>query len=115
MDEKKIINLTPHAITVFLGSGDKLVIPPAGTVARVKQTKTQVGQINGIPVFRTVLGSVEGLPAPEKDTVFIVSSIVLSAVRGRTDVVAPDTNPDSAVRDEKGNIVGVKAFLVGGE
>jgi len=41
---------------------------------------------------------------------YIVSSLVAQAVKGRNDVVSPDTSPASAVRDENGNIIGVKRF-----
>ena len=41
---------------------------------------------------------------------FIVSGMVLSAVRNRQDVFAPDTGP-TATRNEKGHIVGVARLI----
>jgi len=148
MNEKKLINLTPHPITVVGEDGEvKLVIPPSGKIARVKTEQTVIGEINGIPVVKTVFGDVEGLPtvcdnceldgdsnapcynpewggenwktkyrgscpynAQKPMYVYIVSSLVAQAVKGRQDVVAPDTSPSGVVRDEQGRIIGVKRF-----
>lgn len=108
----KIINLTPHAITVRLESGDR-VFEPSGQVARVATTATPAGEVDGIPVVNQTFGEIEGLPVPEPNTVFIVSSIVLAAAKeaGRTDVIAPDTSPQGVIRDEQGRIVAVKRFV----
>jgi len=38
--------------------------------------------------------------------------LVLQAARNRSDLVAPDTSPQGAVRDSNGRIIGVKAFQV---
>ncbi|GIV86608.1 MAG: hypothetical protein KatS3mg054_0637 [Chloroflexus sp.] len=106
------VNLTPHTITIVHNDA-KIEIPPSGNVARVTSSMEVVGEINGIPVSRATYGSVEGLPAPQDGTVYIVSSLVLSALAGsRPDVVAPDTSPTGAVRDEAGRIVGVRGFQI---
>ena len=55
-------------------------------------------------------GDVVGLPPEEDDTLFIVSSIVLSACGGcRRDIIAPRTS--AAIRDEKGRIISVPGFV----
>lgn len=101
-----MVNLTPHDINVVVGE-TTITIPKSGTVARVTSTQTEVGNINGIPVVKTVFGTVEGLPEPEIDTIYIVSSLVLAQLE-RVDVVAPDTGP-TALR-ENGQIVAVRRF-----
>ena len=107
----KIKNLTPHEIKVVGEDGEvKMVIPPSGQVARVRAEQKVVGEIDGVPVVKTVFGDVEGLPEPREGVVYIVSSLVAQAVREREDVVAPDTSPLGAVRDADGRIVGVKRF-----
>jgi len=122
----KIINLTPHEIIIVNeGCPSKVAdrtelqqyvidrFPPSGLVARVKADRVKIGEYNGIPVFKTVFGGVEGLPAPERGVIYIVSTLVLQALKGkRNDVVAPDTSPQSAVRDESGKIIAVKGFQV---
>jgi len=89
-------------------------IPPSGQVARVSATAQQVGTITidgfDFPVVKTVFGEVTGLPEPQEDTVYIVSTLVLSAVQGRKDVVAPNTG--AAIRDSEGRVVGVPGFQV---
>lgn len=114
----RFINLTPHEITVFIDSNNTLKIPPSGTIARVEQKEIQVGSVNGIPIYKTVYGEVVGLPAPQENTIYIVSLLVLQALQAhgvsRDDVVAPNTAPTpvGAVRDATGKIIGVKSFIV---
>jgi len=105
----RLVNLTPHEIRVVKDDCE-VIIPPSGGVARVKTEQVEVGSIDGIPVVKTEFGEVEGLPDPEPNTIYIVSSIVAQAVAGeREDVVAPDTGP-TAIRDENGRIVAVRRF-----
>lgn len=118
------INLTPHEIvvvkpdtpsTISPDELDKWVVkryPPSGMVARVKPVQEYVGNLDGVPVYRTRYGDTEGLPAPSPNTMYIVSIIVLQANPDREDLVAPDTGPGSAVRDPDGRILGVRRFLI---
>src|SRR5690625_728393 len=103
----KIINCTPHAITITDGPTFK----PSGQVARVTTQQTDAGTIAGIPVKKQMFSDIVDLPAPQDDTVYIVSAIVLAAAKeaGRTDVVSPNTA--SAYRDDKGQIVSVPGFV----
>ena len=102
----KLINLTPHAISL----NDGTTFPPSGRVARVAADLQQVGEIDGIPVYRQVFGDVEGLPAEIPGTMYIVSGMVLAAV-DRSDCVAPATGSRETVRDEAGHIVSVPGFV----
>lgn len=99
---KNFVNLTPHDIK--LNSGD--VVPASGTVARVDNTFTEF--VDG--VCNVVYGDVQGLPAPQDGTVYVVSALVLAAVKDRQDVVAPATGHPDCVR-EKGFIVSVPGFV----
>lgn len=111
----KFVNLTPHPITVFKGE-EKIEIPPSGEVARVGVEQKKVGELNGIPVHKSIFGDVEGLPEPRENTVYIVSTVVLQALKAknivRRDLVSPDTTPNGVVRDEEGRIIGVRGFQV---
>lgn len=110
----KLINLTEHPINIIVSDGVEKVIPPSGVVARVEVKKRQLGTIEAdgvfVPVSAVTYGEVTGLPAPARDTVYIVSARVLEATN-RLDVFAPDTNPDSVVRDESGRVIGVRGLL----
>jgi len=107
----KFKNFTPHHVVVFANDEVILKVPPEGTPVRVKEGLEPRQPIDGIPVVSKTYSGVEGLPAPEDGVMLIVSVLVLSALQGaRPDVVAPDTGPNSAVRDEKGRILGVRGF-----
>jgi len=81
-----IINLTPHQLNLMPAGpdGPMVVIPTSGTVARCTTSRMQVGAINingvSVPINRTQFGAVDGLPDPQPDTIFIVSSVVAQAV-----------------------------------
>ena len=112
-----LVNLTPHALTLRADGTDH-VLPPSGTVARVSSIPGALENVSGVPVpvaSATIFGDIEGLPAPVDGTLFIVSAMVLSALRGsRPDVVGPGTGPaDNAVRDDKGRIVAVTRLVRG--
>ena len=69
---KKFVNLTAHPVNILLDGGDKITFPASGTIARVGMDQVKVGDIDGIPVFRTVFSkNITDLPAPADDTVFI--------------------------------------------
>jgi len=110
MKKIELINLTPHQVTVFLPDGTKVEIPPSGTVARVETIKEKTGEINGIPVYNTKFGAVEGLPDPEPYKAYIVAGLVQQATPWRKDLLSPDTSPDGVVRDAEGRIVGVRGL-----
>jgi hypothetical protein len=111
----KFVNLTPHAITID-GIG---TLPASGHIARVGTVRVQLGERDGVRVTLQNLGQVEGLPEPQTDTTFIVSAMVLDALkrqaaqvgssRAGADVFAPDTGPD-AIR-ENGQIVAVRGLV----
>ena len=107
-----IVNLTPHKITFVTDKGD-LIVKPSGSVSRVSSETKETGCIYvssffslRIPVTATVYGEVEGLPAPAKGVIYIVSSLVAQRVPDREDVFIPN----ESVRDENGRIIGCKSL-----
>ena len=119
-----LVNLTPHAIVVRHAGGD-LVLPPSGQVARVSSVSAPAGHVEhnvlvdglavlgaSIPCVRLAWGEVEGLPAPDGRSTFVVSALVLGRCGGRDDVVAPATGPtDGAIRDDGGRIIAVTKLV----
>ena len=132
----KVINLTPHEIVVefeaetscqYCGAGEynpecpecrgtggpvpstrTWRIPASGEVVRMTTSQKWVDHVNGFPIQRNeVTGS--NLPEPQKDTLLLVSAIVLAAFPERSDLIAPDTG--NAKRNEKGHIVSVPGFV----
>ena len=116
MQQKKLVNLTKHIVryypetpglvpATYLSEGEARV-----AVYHMPCTPI-VTDMHDIPLVRREFGEVTGLPEPQENVIYIVSSMVLAAVKyHRRDVVAPDTGPDSVIRDDEGEIIGVKRF-----
>ena len=107
----KLINLTPHAVTIRGGDGECWSLPPSGQVARVSTTPQFVGTLEmedgiTVPIIRQAYGPVVGLPAPTPGTRYLVSALVRAALSVRHDLVSPA----DLVRDDAGQIVGCKAL-----
>ncbi len=100
----KFINLTPHSIML----NDGTTYGSQG-VARVADSYTEFDK-DGICKVRH--GDIEGLPSPQPNVTYIVSTMVLTAAKekGRTDVVAPATGHPLCNR-ENGFIVSVPGFV----
>ena len=107
----QLVNLTPHKITIINADGGVThEIAPSGVIARAASTVVDDGTVDGVPIVRTTFGQVEGLPEPSSETMYIVSSLTVSAARrsGRTtdDLLIPGR----MVRDEDGVILGCQAL-----
>jgi hypothetical protein len=103
------VNLTPHPITVKTNE-IKRTFEPSGQVARVETTETLLHTVEGIPIMKRTWEQPTGIPDPEEGTLYIVSSVVLSAAAERTDLISPDTGK-TAERNEKGHILSVIRFV----
>jgi hypothetical protein len=110
----KLINLTPHIVTIFDINADKITLMSEG-VARVATHDEELEPVGNIPVVSSpVMGPVEGLPDPADGVGYIVSLMVIQHpdVAGRRDVFAPATGPKhAALRDEQGRISGVTRLV----
>jgi hypothetical protein len=110
----KIINLTPHALTI-VGENGTLVVPPSGQVARLAVTRTALDPVlvDGVTltVSLPVMGEVEGLPPIEAGVILVVSALVAGVVN-RPDVMSPG----ELIRDDSGNVIGARGLCayVGG-
>lgn len=106
----KIVNLTPHTISVFNEDGTIKAVFPSEGIARASQTAEHIGEINGIELVSMRFGQTDGLPVPTEGTYYIVSVVTANAARaeGRTtnDLIIT-TDP---VRDADGRIIGCKRF-----
>lgn len=110
----KIVNLTPHPVAIVGDNGQAVrTIDPSGPMVRVETTTRTAEPIEEISVGEVSYGELAGLPDPEEDTVYLVSVLALQVAhrQGRKDVFSPDTGPESAVRDDKGMIIGVKRLM----
>jgi hypothetical protein len=103
----KIENCTPHVVHLHKQNGEVLTIEASKNPVRVSTKNDTLSDIDGIPVFKKTFGAIENLPEPVEGTIYIVSSIVLSALNGsRNDCYVPD----DVIRDASGAIIGAKAL-----
>jgi hypothetical protein len=93
-------------ITLTTQTMNLINLTPDGTLARVSMTRKQVGQLDldgtSVPIYRTVLGAVTGLPPVSDGVGYIVSAMVRSAAPERRDVYSPA----DLQRDAAGNVIG---------
>ncbi len=108
----RIINLTPHTINLMDAENRIIARYPSEGIARASSQRETAHtlDINGhtVNINRAVFGSVEGLPAPQPDTYYIVSAITAKAAYGRDDLILTD----SSVRNEDGQIIGCRSFAI---
>ncbi len=94
MENRKIINLTNHDITILTRNNEKVVIPRDGQIrCSISRLKIDTLVYNGveIPINNTTLGDVPGLPEERDDTIIIVSAITAEALKGkRNDIYTVD-------------------------
>lgn len=106
---KKVINLTPHPITVEI-DGRRTTYGIDGRTARLTESRTigpDGGPLPG-PVVRKRYSSLDGMPPAVEGEVYIVSAMCLPHCIGRSDVVAPATGPDDGViRGDDGQIIAI--------
>lgn len=106
---RKILNYTPHVVTIYREERVIHSYPSLGC-ARVVTKEEKSAHILGIPIKQITERRVEGLPAPEEGTVYIVSSIVACCLDGvRNDLLVPDTYASSVKVDDV--IVGTTRFI----
>lgn len=107
-----IINLTPHPINLRV-EGIETIFPKTDTVARVDSLSVETDLvIAGAIVSSTQFGEVSGLPEQQPNTYYIVSGLVLSALKGtRPDCIAPKTDM-TAIRNEAGHITAVTGWVM---
>lgn len=112
---KTLRNYTPHKVFVYDEAGKNVILEvnPEDEKVRVSEIIKEAGAINGVPVIGKQYSEVVGLPKEEENVINIVSVLVLNALKGlRNDVVCPDTGPQSVVRNESGQILGIRRFQI---
>lgn len=83
----KLINLTPHAIHVLMRDNKILTIESSGNARCEMITQVLDDDFNGVSLNSNTYGEVVGLPEPAENTLYIVSSIVAHAVKGKELIV----------------------------
>jgi hypothetical protein len=105
----KLVNLTPHAVSLLCEDGSSLTLDPAGYAPRRVANRRELGVLNGLRVVSTTFGAVEGLPEPQPGVVFIVSALVAEGSPEREDLASPG----EAIRDQQGRVIGALGLCAG--
>ena len=111
LKEKKttFVNLTPETIELVDRNGRLIArFPPSGRVAYPMVSHEEAVRLpindSYVPVYRTQVHEIVGLPEPSEETVYIVGAKVKSYLTDRQDVLAVDTGRHS-YRKEDGTVV----------
>lgn len=111
----KIINLTPHDITLI--TDEKATVFPSKGIARARQEEAAAGVIElatGVyaPVVRMAYGEPEDLPQPQNGVRYIVSYITAMAAKAHGRNTDDLLMTADLVRNEEGQITGCKKFSI---
>ena len=99
-NEKVLVNLTPHALTLFDSEDAKdpvLKINPSGSICRVTEVASNDNKVIWLADHPIAVGAkkfkkeVIGLPSENDSTIYFVSAVAAQVAwkEGRTDVVCP--------------------------
>ena len=95
-------NCTPHALSIQMGSGNRVGIMPSGVCPRVEMESSLLYVLGGIAVHRTTPGEVIDLPSPQEGVWLIVSRMIVAACPERLDLLSPG----GLIRNSEGRVIG---------
>lgn len=106
----KLVNCTPHPVTIIKENGSIEIFAPLGFAPRIKYNEKIVSYIGDVPIFKIEFDSIDwdGLMVLEGET-YIVSSLLkeeANKIYGEGKFVSP-YNP---VRNDEGQIIGCRGF-----
>lgn len=111
-----LVNLTKHAINIVWSPNQTIEVPPSGVDCLVKENynPSYVDDVTCSATTTTYFGKVENLPDKQVGVVYLVGSLVFSALEAagvyRDDLRRPDTN-EYAVRNEKNQVVATRMLV----
>jgi hypothetical protein len=107
VDKLKIVNLTPHALNIYDSAGDLVeTVEPSGLVARASVSRHLESKAGHIELYESFFSGAAELGEPESNSVYVVSSLYLQALRAEGKSTAGVYVPGEAVRNEAGQVVG---------
>lgn len=97
----KFINLTSHTIKL-----NNNLIPPSSKLVRCVEENKLINFQDEVPFYETHFSHIIGLPEPKLDTIYIVSSVVITALKDQN-ISRPDVfAPKDFIRSPEGIILG---------
>lgn len=120
----KVVNLTPHPITIYNRDGTEVVgeIPMSDFVARVDTSATisypvtleltDGSTLDNIPLLYQERDVLTELPEPEEGVYYIVSAMVMDTFPDREDLIMVNTTNDrlGSIKDERGRVIGTRSL-----
>lgn len=103
-NKMQVKNFTPHPVNIIRGETSTTFISEG--VARVETVTTPCASIAGIKTIKTKFLAPAGLPDQKEGVFLIVSQIVKSACKNRSDLLVPA----EIVRDGNGVILGCRSL-----
>ena len=114
------VNFTPHSVTLIAEDGNEIHYGTSGVVLRAAaETSPPVEVVDGVrlrdPFNYSKLDGLDramSLIGDDKTPIVSEKCVALLQIVHTGPILVPDANPDSAVRDQKGQIVGVRFFTI---
>ena len=108
----KIVNLTPHTVSICNEDGTIVKSFVSEGIARAKQVAEVVGNLDGVELVSMKFGEPEDLPDYAEGIYYVVSIITANAAKAvgrRVDDLLITADP---MRDADGRIIGCKRFAL---
>ena len=111
MENVKLVNKTPHQVTLILEDGGKIVLDPVMPIPRVSSHNVvtanyvitdENGDEHIITREAPVFGEVVDLPEEQEGVLYVVSMLVAARAANRKDLVSPGRQ----IRNEAGQVIG---------
>jgi len=120
------VNLTPHSLTLCIDEETEITLPSQGNIRVPTAPQRDLGTIEGVPVVSPQVATLfdaatvelvrRSMDVDEKGDargVVITSVYAAEEIAAQLGLVAyaPDTGPDSVIRDESGRIKAIRRLV----
>jgi hypothetical protein len=106
-----IINLTPHPVTILDEDGAVVAEFSSQGIARALQVHREQEPVAGIATTRVVVTRTEGLPAPVRGVLLIVSLITATSAKSLGRQCRDLLIPGPGVRNDAGAVTGCRELV----
>lgn len=111
MENIKLVNKTPHPVTLVLEDGARISLEPVLPTPRVSSSSVKTasytitdgeGTEHVITREAPTFGEIVDLPEPEEGVIYVVSMLVAARAANRIDLVSPGRQ----IRNDAGQVIG---------
>jgi len=111
VSEPRLVNLTPHPITILDEQNRVVKEIPSHGIARARQSHVPGNPVVGIPTARVKVSSIEKLPEPAHGVLLIVSLVTATAAKAVNRWCGDLLVPGPMQRDEHGVVLGCRELI----